>query len=119
MSELHLKRIDERELDTVLAEDIDFTGELTFADPLMIKGKFQGEIKSKGTLYVGEEAKVEAQINAPNVSIRGNVKGNIDASSRIELYSTARVVGDLSSPEIVMEGGVKFNGKCTMPMEDE
>ena len=31
---------DEDEIDTILAEDIDFEGELTFSKPLMIKGKF-------------------------------------------------------------------------------
>ena len=46
MAEVRIKDIDEHEIDTVLAEDIDFEGHLTFKKPLMIKGKFKGEITS-------------------------------------------------------------------------
>ena len=45
MAEVHIKDMDEHEIDTILAEDIDFEGHLTFKKPLMIKGKFKGEIK--------------------------------------------------------------------------
>jgi len=119
LSELHLKRVDERELDTILAEDIDFTGELTFTDPLMIKGNFKGTIKSKGELYIGENAQMEASVKAPLVSIRGKLKGDVHCSERIELFSSAKVSGDLDSPEIIMEGGARFNGNMIMGESDE
>lgn len=116
MSELHRKGVDERELDTVLAEDFSFEGELRFAKPLMIKGPFRGDIKAEGDLYVGELAKVEARVEARTVSVRGHVVGNIVAAQKIELHATARVDGDMTAPEIVMEAGSKFNGICTMPL---
>ncbi len=56
MAEVRIKDIDEHEIDTILAEDIDFEGHLTFKKPLMIKGKFKGEIKSTSSLYIGEKA---------------------------------------------------------------
>src|SRR3989304_6233658 len=99
MNEL-LKRRDEREIDTVLAEDIDFSGVLSFNEPLMIKGKFRGEIKAQGDLYVGEKADVEAKIEARMISTRGKIKGNIEALSRVELFSTAIVDGDIKCPDL-------------------
>lgn len=115
MAELHFNEIDERELDTVLAEDISFTGELSFTKPLMIKGYFRGDIKSGGDLYIGPQASVEAKIQAKNVHLRGTIKGNVIAADRIELHSGSRVDGDMTSPEIIMESGARFNGICTMP----
>lgn len=115
MSEIHLKGVDERELDTILAEDINFEGEMQFTKPLMIKGSFRGEIKASGDLYVGEGALVEARVDAKVINLRGHIKGNIRAHDRIELFSSARVDGDMHSPEIIMEAGAKFNGICTMP----
>lgn len=115
MGEVHFKEVDERELDTVLAEDINFEGELQFTKPLMIKGTFRGDIKASGDLYVGPEALVEARIQAQVVNLRGHVKGNITASHRIELHASARVDGDMTSPIIIMEPGARFNGICTMP----
>ncbi len=114
LSEVHIKNIEEHHLDTILAEDIDFVGELHFAKSLMIKGRFKGEIQATGDLYVGDQAEVEAKIEANVVSLKGKVKGNITAHSRVELFSTAQVEGDVTAPDIVMESGCRFNGICTM-----
>ena len=115
MSELRIKKIDDNEIDTILAEDIDFTGELSFDKPLMIKGKFSGTIKASGDLYVGDNAYVKARIEANVVSLKGKIKGNIFAHSRVELFSSATVDGDITAPDIIMESGCRFNGMCNMP----
>ena len=114
MSEITIQSIDESEIDTILAEDIDFDGVLNFSDPLMVKGKFVGEIKASGDLYIGKDAVVEAQIEANLVSLRGRVKGNISAHTRVELFATASVDGDITAPNIIMESGCRFNGLCNM-----
>jgi cytoskeletal protein CcmA (bactofilin family) len=114
MPEVRIKEIDEHEIDTILAEDIDFEGVLSFKKPLMIKGKFKGEIKSSSALYIGEKAYVEARIEANVISSKGRIKGDIVAHSRVELYATANVDGDVTCPDFVMESGCKFNGYCNM-----
>lgn len=114
MSDVRIDKVDENEIDTVLAEDIDFEGVLSFTKPFMIKGKFRGEIRASGDLYVGPEAVVEAQIEADLVSARGRIKGDIRARRRVELFSTAQVEGDISAPSLEVEGGCRFNGHCRM-----
>ncbi len=109
-----LKRRDETDIETVLAEDIDFSGVLSFKEPLMIKGRFKGEIKASGDLYIGEKADIEAQIEARTISSRGRIKGNIRAQARVELSSTAVVDGDITSPDLVIESGARYNGNCIM-----
>jgi cytoskeletal protein CcmA (bactofilin family) len=114
MAEVRIKDIDEHEIDTVLAEDIDFEGQLTFKKPLMIKGKFRGEITSSSALYVGEKASVEAKIEASLISSKGRIKGDMVGHSRVELFSTAHMDGDIITPDFVVESGCKFNGYCNM-----
>jgi len=114
MAEVRIKDIDEHEIDTILAEDIDFEGYLTFQKPLMIKGKFKGEIKSTSSLSIGEKAFVEATTEAGVVSSKGRHKGNIIGHSRVELFSTAQVDGDITTPDFIVESGCKFNGLCNM-----
>ena len=114
MAEVRIKDIDEHEIDTILAEDIDFEGHLTFKKPLMIKGKFKGEIKSASSLYIGEKAFVEATTEAGVISSKGRHKGDIQGHSRVELFSTAQVDGDITTPDFIMESGCKFNGYCNM-----
>ncbi len=115
MSETQYLDVDERELDTVLAENFSFEGELRFTESLMIKGALRGDVRATGDLYIGDKAVVEARVEARVVYVRGRVVGNIVASRRIELSSSAVVEGDMTCPEILMEAGAKFNGICTMP----
>jgi cytoskeletal protein CcmA (bactofilin family) len=114
MAEVRIKDLDEHEIDTILADDIDFEGHLTFKKPLMIKGKFKGEIRSESALYVGEKALVEAKIESGLVSSRGRINGDITGHARVELASTAQVDGDIQTPDFVVESGCKFNGHCNM-----
>jgi len=118
MPEIHRRGIDVRELDTVLAEDFEFEGEMEFSKPLMLKGKFRGEIRATSDFIVAEGAVVEARIEGRVVDIRGQVVGNIEASERIDLTSTARVRGDLTAPQVIVEAGARFNGLCTMSETD-
>lgn len=114
MAEVRIKDIDEHEIDTILADDIDFEGQLTFKKPLMIKGRFKGEIRSESALHVGEKAVVEARVESNLVSSKGRIKGDIIGHTRVELFSTAQVEGDIATPDFVVESGCKFNGHCNM-----
>jgi len=114
MREVRIKDIDENEIDTILAEDIDFTGKLSFKKPLMIKGAFKGEIKASSDLYIGRNAVVKAKIEANRVSAKGRIKGNILAYSQIELFASASVDGDLTAPDLIIERGCNYNGRCNM-----
>jgi cytoskeletal protein CcmA (bactofilin family) len=119
LREVRIDQIDENEVDTILAEDIDFSGVLSFQRPLMIKGRFQGEIKASSDLYVGEKAVVKAKIEADTVSSKGRIEGDVLARSRVEFFSTASMLGDLTTPDLVMESGCQYNGRCTMSREKQ
>ena len=114
MAEVRIKNIDESEIDTILAEDIDYQGVLCFDEPLMIKGRFKGEIRASGDLYIGPNAVVEANIEANLVSARGTVDGDIVAHTKVELYATSSITGDIITPDLEIEGGCRFNGRCQM-----
>jgi len=119
MAEIHSRKIKEHKLDTVLAEDISFSGEVSFTRELMIKGKFEGRIEAEGDLFVGEKADITAEIGARSVHVRGRIRGNVTAASQVELTGEAEVVGDITAPRIVMETGCRFEGVSRMiPQED-
>ncbi|MFP3959856.1 MAG: polymer-forming cytoskeletal protein [Spirochaetaceae bacterium] len=120
MANLRVKNIDEADIDTVLAEDIEFEGELVFHDPLLIKGSFTGEIRASGDLFVSETANVDAKIEARTVSVKGHVNGDVHAHTRLELFETARVSGSIRTPDLFVQSGSLINGTCRMgPQEAE
>lgn len=119
MSDIQIQTIDEAEIDTILAEDIDFTGKLGFDKSLMIKGRMTGDVKAEGDFYIAESAVVEARVEANVVSVMGTVHGNIFAYDRVEIFSCGHVDGDITAPDIIMESGCSFNGICTMKSPKE
>ena len=114
MTDVHSDVLDDSDFDTILSQDIDFSGTLNFEKPFLIRGKLSGDIIARGILVVDEEAVVEANINASRVIIRGSVKGNVFASEKVEVTITGKLVGNVTAPEIFMETGCVFNGRCTM-----
>ncbi len=105
---------EEKNIKTILSEDIDYTGTLKFSTSLKIKGKFKGEINSTGHLYIGKKAFVEANIKVKNITIYGKIKGNVEAFDKIKLLSNAELVGDVKTPDIIIQSGCVFNGNCIM-----
>ncbi|MFA7566500.1 MAG: polymer-forming cytoskeletal protein [Alkalispirochaeta sp.] len=118
MAELRIRTIDESELDTVLASDIEFEGTVEFSRPLLIKGVVNGTIKTESDLYISDSAQVNADISAGRVSVKGTIRGDVDASERIELFSGATIVGNIASPDLIIQSGSHFTGKCVMPGAD-
>lgn len=114
MSDLRIKAIDESTLQTVLAEDIEFEGELSFTEPLLIKGTVKGTVVSDTDLYVNESATVAATVTARKVSVKGVVNGDVHAHSRLELFASGRVNGNVTTPDLIVQSGSLLNGTCTM-----
>jgi cytoskeletal protein CcmA (bactofilin family) len=114
MTDVHNDVLEDEDFDTILSQNIDFSGTLVFEKPFLIRGRVSGEISARGLLVVDEDAVVDANINAPRVIIRGSVKGNVTAAEKVEVAITGKLVGDVTAPEIFMETGCVFNGRCTM-----
>lgn len=106
--------VEEKDVDTVLAEDIDFSGTMKFQNSLMIKGKFEGQIDAQGHLILGPDAVVKATIKAGVVTNYGKIIGNVEAIKKLELLKGAELNGDVKTPDFIIESGCIFNGKCAM-----
>jgi cytoskeletal protein CcmA (bactofilin family) len=103
-----------QEITTILGKGSAFDGKLTFEGAVRIDGDFSGEIRTEGTLYVGESARVQAQITAARIVVQGTVRGDLVASDAIELHAPARVHGSLAAPTLEIQKGSWFEGTCRM-----
>ncbi len=102
------------DIDTILGEDISFRGKLQFKKNLQINGKFKGTISTGGHLIIGPGARVEADIEAGDVSVQGQLQGNVTAMRQIDLLKDARLRGDLRTPNLQIASGSRFSGNCIM-----
>ena len=83
--------LEEEDFDTILYEDIDFTGSITFTQPLMIKGKVTGTIDTNSDLVIDTEATVQANIIAKRVLVKGLLTGDITAEQLVFVASSGKV----------------------------
>jgi cytoskeletal protein CcmA (bactofilin family) len=91
-----------------------FKGELEFEDTMRIDGKFNGRIRSKNELIVGESAHIEGEIHVGRIAISGTVMGKIKADQRVEIHRNGKVYSDVDTPALVIEEGAIFQGNCVM-----
>lgn len=106
--------MDEDAFDTVVEDDISFTGNIKIKKPFLIRGKIKGHIESESDLVVDENSVVEADIIADRVLVKGRVKGNVRGNKLIFVSATGTLNGDITSQKIVLEPGSEFTGNCTM-----
>jgi cytoskeletal protein CcmA (bactofilin family) len=103
------------ELTALLGRGTRFEGKLHFEGRVRIDGTFRGEIRSEGTLIVGEGARVHADVYVGTLIVKGGMlAGLVQAVESIELHVPAQVTGHLTAPEIFMDKGVQFSGECTI-----
>lgn len=98
----------------VLSSDVEIKGTVKFTNDLVVDGRIEGQISSDGSLTVGENARIRAEISTNSVIVYGKVHGNIVAADRVELKSSAEVVGDIKAKSLTVEAGAIFVGKSTV-----
>lgn len=91
------------------------TGETEFHAMLRVDGHLIGTVSSAtGTLIVGTNGQVDANIIVAAAMINGAVNGDIVAAEKLHLGRTARVMGNIQSPRLIVEEGAILEGSCTM-----
>jgi len=104
---------------TFIGADAVVEGTVEFEGTIRIDGAVRGRIISKtGTLIIGENARIEAEILVNRAVIMGLLEGTVQASERIEAYPPSRINGNIQAPAISIESGVVFNGLCRMAGEN-
>ena len=95
----------------------------TLGGGITIKGELRGEgplTVLDGTLHVGPEARVDANITARAIVIAGVVRGNLSADTRVEIPPTGALTGTVKSGSFTAADGARVKGEIWVeqPVED-
>jgi len=91
------------------------TGEANFKAMMRVDGHLSGRINStSGTLIVGANGKVDANIEVAIAIVHGTVNGDIIATQRLELGRAAKLNGNIQTTSLMIEPGALFEGTCKM-----
>lgn len=109
-----LHHIEGKDVIATMGKGSEFEGKLTFEGAVKLDGRFVGEIFSKGTLIIGQNADIKAEIAVASVVIQGKVVGNVHAPNCVELHAPALLKGNIITPCLYIEKGVVFEGSTSM-----
>ncbi len=80
--------------------------------------KITGEVRSMGTVKVGQETVIIGDIYATSAVIAGAVKGDIDVHGPVILDTTAIVMGNIKSKSVQINNGAVIEGMCSQCYAD-
>ena len=69
------------------------------------------QVEIQGTLTIGSEAVIKAEIQAAKVIIRGKVQGNIIATESVEVCDKAELFGDVQTAKFIVAESAIFRGR--------
>jgi len=114
-SESMARDIKEGRLSGFVGHGTTLTGETNFQAMLRVDGPLLGTVSSEsGTLLVGTNGQVDANVAVSAAIVNGQVNGDIVATERIQLGRTARVIGNIQTPRLILEDGAILEGSCSM-----
>lgn len=104
-------------LSTLVAEDVEITGDIVFNGGTRIDGLVKGDVtgrtsegKSASLLVLSDKGRIEGSIRCSDAVINGTVTGNLDVEHRLELQSDARVCGTIRYRQLQMDVGASVSG---------
>jgi cytoskeletal protein CcmA (bactofilin family) len=96
---------------TIVGAGMTMKGEIKGEGSVVMLGAFEGDIHLDGTLHVGPDARVDANISAASIVIAGIVRGNLAASTRVEILASGSLTGSVRSGSFTAAGGAVVKGE--------
>lgn len=108
-----------KDAETIIGASIKVKGNFQGQGSIIIEGMLEGSLKTAANLFIGDQAKVVANIEAKDALINGEVSGNIKAKGYLSVGRTAKIFGDLQYGEISIEKGASINGQLLLIGNDK
>lgn len=108
-----------KDAETIIGSSIKVKGNFHGQGNIVVEGQLEGNLKTEANLFIGEKAKVVANIEAYDAVINGEVKGSLKVHRYLALGPTAKVIGDITYSEISIEKGALINGQVLYVANNE
>ena len=95
-----------------ISQGIRIKGEVTGSEDLFVDGLVDGKLNlTNGSLTVGPNGTVKADVYAREVIVRGKIEGKVTGREKVQLASTGQVLGEVQTDRLAIEEGALLKGK--------
>ncbi|MFT4038461.1 MAG: polymer-forming cytoskeletal protein [Thermomicrobiales bacterium] len=99
---------------SVIAHGTTWSGNLESTGSLHVHGRVDGSLTARNSIFIAEDAEVDATLTAAHVVVAGLVRGSVRCLERFEVLPRGRVSGDVRAPRIVVHDGAAVSGDLAM-----
>jgi cytoskeletal protein CcmA (bactofilin family) len=89
-------------------------GSVSSNENIRFDGNLNGNLNTKGKVFVGQSGKVNGEIRCKNCEIEGIVEGKVIVEELLSLRSMSKIFGEIKTGKLAIEPGAIFTGKCDM-----
>jgi len=94
-----------------ISQGIKIKGEVTGSEDLFVDGLVDGKLNlTNGSLTIGPNGQVKADVTAREVIVRGSVEGKVSGRDRVQLWSTGQISGEVQTERLSVEEGALLRG---------
>lgn len=104
----------ESQVESVIGPNTSVEGTFKCDGAVRVLGAVQGELESKGPVYVEETARITAKVSASQVTVAGRIDGQIFCEGRVEIRPTGHVTGEIHAGALIVQEGAFFEGASKM-----
>jgi cytoskeletal protein CcmA (bactofilin family) len=95
-----------------IGQGIRIKGEVTGSEDLYMDGVVDGKLNlTNGSLTIGPNGSVKADVNAREVIVHGRIDGKVTGRDKVQLMSTCHVTGEVQTERLAIEEGALLRGK--------
>jgi cytoskeletal protein CcmA (bactofilin family) len=95
-----------------ISQGIKIKGEVTGSEDLFVDGIVDGKLNlANGSLTIGPNGHVKADVHAREVIVRGKIEGKVTGRDRVQLWSTGQITGEVQTDRLAIEDGAMLSGK--------
>ena len=95
-----------------ISQGIKIKGEVTGSEDLFVDGQVEGKLNlANGSLTIGPNGCVKADVTAREVIVRGKVEGKVSGRDKVQLWSTGQIIGEVQTDRLAIEDGAMLRGK--------
>lgn len=119
----HNKSIEITKLSSLVADNVEISGDLAFSDGLRVDGAINGNLSNKngkkGLLVLSEQGRIEGNVHVHDAVINGVIVGDLSVEHFLELQPKARITGDIRYRQLQMDCGASVSGTLTCVSDEK
>ena len=94
-----------------ISQGIKIKGEVTGSEDLYVDGAVDGKLNlANGSLTIGPNGHVKADVTAREVIVRGKIEGKVMGRDKVQLWNTGQVTGEVHTERLSVEEGALLRG---------